>query len=425
MPTPAAPPRFSEQGRSSTRMLVAMPVVISGKAALGQTFEEKTRTVVVNGTGCKLVTEQQLIVGSQLNVAIANGKRTAFATVAWLGERKGKLLEVGVDFNAPDPTFWGVMFPDEPTASGAATPGNDAKPALEIPKPEPKPEPKPGLALPSSSASIPPRPAPSASTLAPLAHAVKSASLASQTNNASTTATAALYKAKVSQVRPPTPPAVTALTPAMNPPPDPSVQSGAAPAKLGPLPVAQRDLASLEPSRRSSPPDSLSPSSPKEPEVEPKVISIRRPQISISDDGLKSLGGDFLLGIVQHLVREAFQEVLTQVVEDFDCYCTTTIERAKNAALAEMQDRIRSAVTEALTPALEAGVQGARTHLDAAAKQISIHHAKSLEATMQQALENTEKALEARVTDYDERLTSTSQQFCKELAQRLQQSSAA
>jgi hypothetical protein len=129
--------------------------------------------------------------------------------------------------------------------------------------------------------------------------------------------------------------------------------------------------------------------------------------------------------MVQHLVREAFQEVLTQVLEDFDSYCTRTIERAKNAALAEMQDRIRTAVTDALTPALEAGVQGARTHLDAAARQISIHHAKRLEASMQQALENTEKALGDRVNDYDQRLANTSEQFCRDLAKRLHQSSAA
>jgi hypothetical protein len=246
-----------------------------------------------------------------------------------------------------------------------------------------------------------------------MAQAVKSATLAAPTNNATNSANAAIAKSKISQV-PPNPHAVSALTPAMNPPPDPSVQSGAAPDKLGPLPVAQGDLAPLSPSA-ALPEDS----------GDPKIITIRRPQISISDDGLKSLGGDLLLGMVQHLVREAFQEVLTQVLEDFDSYCTRTIERAKNAALTEMQDRIRTAVTDALTPALEAGVQGARTHLDNAARQISLHHSKKLEASMQQALENTEKALEERVTDYDERLGRSSEHFCRDLAQRLHQLPAA
>src|SRR5262249_47373855 len=92
MPAPGTPVRFSEQGRSGSRMLAAVPVVISGKAD-GKPFEEKTRTVVVNGSGCKLVSEQVLAIGDQMNVAMASGKRSVFATVAWIGERKGKLLD--------------------------------------------------------------------------------------------------------------------------------------------------------------------------------------------------------------------------------------------------------------------------------------------------------------------------------------------
>jgi hypothetical protein len=436
-------------------MLVAMPVTISGQTENGTTFEEKTRTVVVNGTGCKLLAEQALTVGSQINLVIANSKRSAFATVAWIGDRKGKLTEAGVDFNVPDPTFWGVMFPEDPNSStanaAASANNNELKAAAEskslaraetnaYARSESRPKPKlvpalvsaapvaPSSAAPSSAAPKPapvsaapipakpsvaesPAPARPAATLAPLAQAVKSATRTSQANGSGITAIA---RPKISQVSPQSPPVVSALTPAMNPPPDPPVSSEAAPAKLGPTPVTQGDLAPFVPDETVS-----------DVNGEPQVMTVRRPQISISDDGLKSLGGDLLLGMVQHLVREAFQEVLTQVLEDFDRYCTNTIERAKNAALAEMQERIRTAVTDALTPALEAGVAGARTHLDNAARQISMHHAKRLESSMQQALENTEKALETRVTDYDERLASTSQQFCQDLARRLHQSPAA
>jgi hypothetical protein len=448
-------------------MLVAMPVTISGKTENGTPFEEKTRTVVVNGTGCKLLAEQTLTIGNQINVVIGNSKRSVFATVAWIGERKGKLTEAGVDFNVPDPTFWGVMFPEDPNSSAANTAAtasnNESKAGAESKsptktepradaRPESKPEPKlvpPLVSAPSltpSSApsnpapsSIAPKPAPvavapvavpnpaptpakpsaaespapvrPAAPSAPLAQAVKSASRTSQANTSGITAVA---KPKISQVSPLSPPVVSALTPAMNPPPDPPVSSESSPAKLGPTPVTQGELAPFVPGETVSGGNG-----------EPHVMTVRRPQISISDDGLKSLGGDLLLGMVQHLVREAFQEVLTQVLEDFDRYCTSTIERAKNTALAEMQERIRTAVTDALTPALEAGVAGARTHLDNAARQISMHHAKRLEASMQQALENTEKALETRVSDYDERLASTSQQFCQDLARRLHQSPAA
>lgn len=370
-----------------------MPVTISGKTESGEAFEEKTRTVVINCSGCKLRSEQTFNIGDQVTLGLANGKRSMLTTVAWLGERKGKQAELGVDFNAPDPTFWGVRFPDDPNVSSADV----------APKSAPAP---------SRQNTPPDAPVPSA----PSVQAMKSATRADQ-NTASTAANvnslATVAKPEIAQVSPAIPPVVSALTPAINPPPHPLVPSEAAPAKRGPTPVAQGDLASLS--------SSAAPGG----EEESRVITIRRPQISISDDGIKSLGGDLLLGMVQHLVREAFQEVMTQVLEDFDQYCTRTIERAKNAALTEMQDHVRNAVTQALQPALEAGVQGARSHLDNAARQITTHHAQRLEASMQQALENTEKALEERVSDYDQRLSNASAEFCQDLARRLHHAAAA
>src|SRR5258708_22774704 len=149
MPAPTAPLRFTEQGRSGTRMLMAMPVTSNGGAHAGKVFEEKTRTVVINRTGCKLVTEQQLVAGSQMTISIANSKRAASVTVVWVGEKKGKLLEVGIDFDKPDPGFWGVMFPeDTPTTS-------ESKPVPAAAKPQsPATTSMPTVALP-----IPPKPA--------------------------------------------------------------------------------------------------------------------------------------------------------------------------------------------------------------------------------------------------------------------------
>src|SRR5579871_4089720 len=112
MPTPA-PVRFSEAGRSGTRMLVAMPVTLDFTAADGKKVQEKTRTVVVNRSGCKLTTDQPFAIGDKFMIAIGNSRRTANVTVVWLGEKKGKQLEVGVDFDTPDPSFWGVMFPED------------------------------------------------------------------------------------------------------------------------------------------------------------------------------------------------------------------------------------------------------------------------------------------------------------------------
>src|SRR5947207_669791 len=95
----AAPTRFSEQGRSGTRMLVSLPVTLKGLGDDGKPFEEKARTAVVNRTGCKLGTDRAFVAGAQLTLEIGAGKRSAAVTVVWVGDRKNKLLEVGVDFD--------------------------------------------------------------------------------------------------------------------------------------------------------------------------------------------------------------------------------------------------------------------------------------------------------------------------------------
>src|ERR1017187_1378905 len=92
------PVRFSEQGRSGTRMLVGMPVTLTGMNEAGNAFEEKTRTVVINRTGCKLMSEQPLAAGTRITLSIANSNRSVLVSVAWIGDKKGKQSEVGVDF---------------------------------------------------------------------------------------------------------------------------------------------------------------------------------------------------------------------------------------------------------------------------------------------------------------------------------------
>jgi hypothetical protein len=136
---------------------------------------------------------------------------------------------------------------------------------------------------------------------------------------------------------------------------------------------------------------------------------------------------------------------LTQVTEDFDRYCSSTIERAKNAALTEMQIRMREAITMQLQPAVDAGVAGARAQLDGVAREIATQQTQRLELKMREAMENTientERALESRTASYDERLESrtaayderlesstaaydehlaaTANEFCRELARRM------
>jgi hypothetical protein len=344
-------------------MLVGMPVTLTGMNEAGNAFEEKTRTVVINRTGCKLMSEQPLAAGTRITLSIANSNRSVLVSVAWIGDKKGKQSEVGVDFDKPAANFWGVTFPEDPKEKD---PREASSPNLTV-TPAPAP----------AKVTAPPSPAPAPVQVQP-------------TRKASPPAVS---------------PVVSALTPAIIPPPQ------------SPVSLFKPDMAKPETTGDLASSSSVIP------------ITVRRPQMEISDDGLKSLGGDMLLGMVQHLVREAFQEVLTQVTEDFDRYCVTTIDRAKNAALTEMQIKLRESITTNMQPAVDAGVAGARAQLDGASRQIAAQHTQRLEATMRQAMEhtieNTEKALESRTALYDERLAATASQFCRELARRMSQSNVA
>src|SRR5260221_9543472 len=147
----AAPLRFSEQGRSGTRMLVSMPVTLKGFGDDGKAYEEKARTVVVNRAGCKLATDRAFTAGAKFTLEIGAAKRVAAVTVVWVGDRKNKLLEVGVDFDAPDPGFWGVTFPEDNTAAPAAKIAPASAPAAV-------PAPSPVAVAPQAKAALPPGP---------------------------------------------------------------------------------------------------------------------------------------------------------------------------------------------------------------------------------------------------------------------------
>src|SRR5438552_13837624 len=141
-PTPA-PPRFSESGRSGTRMLISMPVLLEGIDVAGTAYKETTRTIVIHRGGAKVSLTKEVVVGSRMHLTISNSQssRESGATVVWVGEKKKDQLEIGIDLDQAD-NFWGVIFPDDSgtfqaplgsigsqqPASGSNTPTSSASP---------------------------------------------------------------------------------------------------------------------------------------------------------------------------------------------------------------------------------------------------------------------------------------------------------
>jgi len=97
--------------RRTQRVIMRVPVRISGQNFVGSQFEEETHTLAVNANGALVALSVPVRKGQVLHLLnVAMGDK-AECVVAHLGKRQGELLEVGIAFRLPNPNFWRVAFP--------------------------------------------------------------------------------------------------------------------------------------------------------------------------------------------------------------------------------------------------------------------------------------------------------------------------
>lgn len=119
--------------RSSPRLPLAIPIVLKGTDTSGRTFIEHTHTILINQAGLKTISRQSLEVGARLQIAVPSRQRVSWASVAWVGNRKGEGQEVGIALEQTD-DFWGVQFPSGPTEPKTA-PAASPHPASPVAEP--------------------------------------------------------------------------------------------------------------------------------------------------------------------------------------------------------------------------------------------------------------------------------------------------
>ena len=102
---------LSQNRRRTQRVIMRVPVRISGQNSVGSHFEEETHTLAVNANGALIVLSVSVKKGQILHlVNVAMGDQ-AECIVAYLGQRQGDLVEVGIAFSLPNSNFWRVAFP--------------------------------------------------------------------------------------------------------------------------------------------------------------------------------------------------------------------------------------------------------------------------------------------------------------------------
>lgn len=97
--------------RRSERVLIDVPVIVSGEFPDHRAFQEETFTVTVSAHGALLMLATKVKLGQRLVVTNAATADKREGRVAYLGPPHAGLSQVAVEFARPSPEFWPVSSP--------------------------------------------------------------------------------------------------------------------------------------------------------------------------------------------------------------------------------------------------------------------------------------------------------------------------
>ena len=97
--------------RRSQRVLMTIPVRVSGQYGAGSTFEEETHTRAISAHGGLILVSTQVYRGQRLTLWNVQTKAALECVVAHIDRDQGGHPQVGVEFTLPNPIFWHVAFP--------------------------------------------------------------------------------------------------------------------------------------------------------------------------------------------------------------------------------------------------------------------------------------------------------------------------
>jgi hypothetical protein len=102
--------------RRSTRIVQAVPLIVSGVDALGRLFQERTSTLVINCHGCHYQSTHYVLKNTWLTLQVPHSEpgrdsRRVRAQVVWIERPRTdrELFQVGAELEVPG-NFWGIAF---------------------------------------------------------------------------------------------------------------------------------------------------------------------------------------------------------------------------------------------------------------------------------------------------------------------------
>jgi len=154
--------------RRSTRIVQAVPLVVTGVDALGRPFAERTSTLIINCHGCRYQSKHYVLKNMWVNLEVPHSEPghaplRVRGKVAWIQRPRTvrQLFQVALELEAPG-NVWGIGFPPEdwfafpeettflPNAVAPADASGSPLPAAPVGTPLPIEEVEPGVATPDN-----------------------------------------------------------------------------------------------------------------------------------------------------------------------------------------------------------------------------------------------------------------------------------
>lgn len=99
--------------RRSMRVLLSVPIVVSGKDSENKGFTEEARTLVVNAHGALIALATRVVPDQEVTLANKATQKSLQCRVVHVGNAQGGKMQLGIEFVKPSPTFWQIDFPPD------------------------------------------------------------------------------------------------------------------------------------------------------------------------------------------------------------------------------------------------------------------------------------------------------------------------
>jgi PilZ domain len=109
----------NQDARRSDRVPLELPIVVAGTDALGETFLEQSRTILLGRHGAKIILAHKLVPNEEINVRCLTTSRESDARVVGQLGSEGESYYYGIELLDTDVNLWDIEFPG-PDESEAA-----------------------------------------------------------------------------------------------------------------------------------------------------------------------------------------------------------------------------------------------------------------------------------------------------------------